>query len=251
MEQELIDLKRSIEQCPPGHLLCVQNGKYIKCFLKEDSTGKLLYIKKSDQELIHALAKKKYLTAKLEDLQREHEALQAYFIKRQRKKGKLSHLLSPSSSYQHLLTTSLDDFEAKQKDWLSASYDTNPNYKEQLIHKSISGNILRSKSESLIDMLLYSNHIPYRYECKLMLDNTAFYPDFTIMQPGTGNILYWEHFGMMDSPSYVENTYSKLKYYGRHHIVPNINLITTFETKNHPLTLNEIEKVINHFILNQ
>ena len=40
---------------------------------------------------------------------------------------------------------------------------------EHLICKSISGNMVRSKSEMMIDMLLFQHRIPFRYECALVL----------------------------------------------------------------------------------
>lgn len=84
-------------------------------------------------------------------------------------------------------------------DWAKNPYTTNPKFPEQLIHKSPSGNLLRSKSEALIDAFLYKNKIPFRYECMLQLDDITLYPDFTIRHPTNGKTFYWEHFGLMDN----------------------------------------------------
>ena len=59
---------------------------------------------------------------------------------------------------------------------------------------------MRSKSEAMIAMSLYVQKIPYRYECELKLGSITLFPDFTIRHPETGEIFYWEHFGMMDKP---------------------------------------------------
>ena len=77
-------------------------------------------------------------------------------------------------------------------------YEKNPKYPEHLIHKTVSGIYVRSKSESMIALQLYTEKIPFRYECALQLGETTLYPDFTILHPKTGEIFYWEHFGMMD-----------------------------------------------------
>ena len=53
-------------------------------------------------------------------------------------------------------------------------------YPENKIHVAPSGNMVRSKSEVLIDMQLYTNHIPFRYECELQLGDVTIYPDFTV-----------------------------------------------------------------------
>lgn len=128
-------------------------------------------------------------------------------------------------------------------------YETNPTHPEQLICKSISGNNVRSKSEAMIDMYLYLNKIPCRYEAALELGDTVIYPDFTICHPQTMEIFYWEHFGLMDNPSYSKNAYSKLQLYTSHGIIPSIQLITTYETKDNPLDIELVEKFITHYFL--
>ena len=120
---------------------------------------------------------------------------------------------------------------------------------EQLSHLSISGHILRSKSEVIIDTALFSNRIPFRYECALSLGFKTFFPDFTIRHPKTKDFFYWEHFGMMDSPAYSQNAFNKLQLYNAHGIIPTINLITTYETKDQPLNSQYVQHLIEHYFL--
>jgi len=120
---------------------------------------------------------------------------------------------------------------------------------EHLLHKSSSGNLVRSKSEAIIDMLLFHKQIPFRYECILQLEEATLYPDFTIRHPKTGALFYWEHFGLMDIPAYCHNTFSKLQLYSNYGIIPSLQLITTYETKEQPLTSNTVEKIITHYFL--
>ena len=134
-------------------------------------------------------------------------------------------------------------------DWSHASYERNQNHSEHLLHKSNSGNFLRSKSEAIIDMLLYMHRIPFRYECALYLGNITIFPDFTIRHPQTGNFYYWEHFGLMDNSNYAQKTYSKLQLYNSHGIIPSIQLITTFETMEKPIDVDSISKIIEHYFL--
>ena len=63
--------------------------------------------------------------------------------------------------------------------------------------------IKESKSKNAQEILFFhtffqqnSNqlfNIPFRYECALTLGNTTVYPDFTIMHPNTGELIYREH----------------------------------------------------------
>ena len=117
------------------------------------------------------------------------------------------------------------------------------------MHKGSSGNYVRSKSESMIDMVLYIHKIPFRYECALTLGETTLFPDFTIRHPQTGEVFYWEHFGLMDNAEYSKNACSKLQLYTNHGIIPSIQLITTYETKEHPLTADVIEKIVEDYFL--
>ena len=101
----------------------------------------------------------------------------------------------------------------------------------------------------LEEMLLVQHKIPYRYECALQLGDHTIYPDFTIRHPKTGEIFYWEHFGLMDDINYSKNVPGKLHTYITGGIIPSINLITTYETKNTPLSMELVEKTIEYYFL--
>ena len=98
-------------------------------------------------------------------------------------------------------------------------------------------------------MALTQNNIPFRYECALQLGETTIYPDFTIRHPRTGETYYWEHFGMMDNPAYRKSASLKLQNYISNGIIPTIQLITTYETKEKQLDLDIIEKIVKEYFL--
>lgn len=132
---------------------------------------------------------------------------------------------------------------------MNAPYDKNLNHPENLIHRTSSGNYVRSKSEMMIDMFLHVNNIPFRYECALELNSLIIYPDFTIRHPKTGEFYYWEHFGLMDNPSYAQNVPTKLRTYISNDIIPDINLITTYETQANPLSVEAIKMLVEYYFL--
>lgn len=150
-------------------------------------------------------------------------------------------------AYQDLLSKIFMPKSLEHMKWASDSYQHNPFYPEQLIHKTVSGIMVRSKSEVMIDMVLFMNKIPFRYECELCLGNTRIYPDFTILHPETGEQFYWEHFGMMDVPDYYHKAFSKLDLYTSNGIIPSIQLITTYETQDNPLSIETIEKIVAQY----
>ena len=132
---------------------------------------------------------------------------------------------------------------------MNADYSRNPLHPEMLKFESISGNTLRSKSELIIDQLLFVYQIPYRYECKLAIGDVTLYPDFTIIHPKTGKMFYWEHFGMMDNQKYSQKAFSKLEIYCENGIIPSINLITTFEATDFPLDAVKVENIIKQYFV--
>lgn len=53
----------------------------------------------------------------------------------------------------------------------------------------------------------------------------------------------------MDKRNYVHNAFTRLEIYTDHGIIPAINLITTYETKDHPLSMKSIEKIVGEYFL--
>lgn len=244
--REISEFQKQLDLLPDGKLVCVQNGKYNKWFSSRN--GKYTYIPKKKTSLAEQLALKAYLSRCIEDLKDEKNAINSYLELYDPEHIRTQELLS-DPSYQKLLASHFKPSSQELYEWSATPYERSTKHPENLIHKSISGNILRSKSEAMIDMLLYQSKIPYRYECQLKLRDSTLYPDFTIRHPQNGKIYYWEHFGMMDNSFYIQNYLKKMQIYLDNGIVPDLNLITTFETKDHPLTSEKVqEKIHMHFI---
>ena len=94
------------------------------------------------------------------------------------------------------------------------------------IHKTLSGDLVRSKSEVIIANILYNHQIPFVYEKMLYAsDGSCFLPDFTVSWKGKE--YYWEHLGMLDDENYNRNWSQKEQWYQTH--FPD-RLITTRET---------------------
>ena len=245
IKKEIEETQKQIEELPQGKLQCVQDGKRLRWYRCIDGTRK--YLSKKKGELTEKLALKKYLLSLLSGLNQEKTAIEFYL--KHHKTNQEMELLNPTSPYYPLLKSYfLPNDESNQK-WMKEEFSQNENYKEQLIYKSSSGNIVRSKSELMIDMLLYMNKIPFRYECALQLGELTIYPDFTILHPVTKELYYWEHFGKMDDSNYCKNACIKLQTYCANGIIPTVNLLTTFETKEYPLDTDRIEKIIKEYFL--
>jgi hypothetical protein len=87
-------------------------------------------------------------------------------------------------------------------------------YPENLIHRTSSGILVRSKSEVIVADTLTRLGIFYEYEEPLYSkkNETDFrLPDFTIAYEG--ETWYWEHLGMLSKPSYAEAWERKKAWY--------------------------------------
>lgn len=246
LDTKIKSLKNELQKLPDGHLVCSRNENRYKWYHSDGKTKS--YIPKANRPLAEQLAIKKYLSLSLEDLENEANAID-FYLRHYSPSTKAEQLLTQPSEYKNLLKSHFQPLSQELSDWMHAPYEQNPFHPEHLIHKSTSGNILRSKSEAMIDMLLYVNQIPFRYECALHLDYSTIFPDFTIRHPQTGALFYWEHFGLMEDPTYSRNAFAKLQQYTSHGIIPSIQLITTYETLEHPLTTEVIQKIIEHYFL--
>lgn len=245
LDEQINSLQSQIESLPKGKIICTPNGKGYKWYHSDGH--KSVYIPKSERNLAEQLAIKKYLKQIVVDCVQEKKAIDFYL--RHHNPSKAEDLLVNKPGYQELLSSFFKPQSEEIVDWLSAPFEQNPKYPENKIHKTSSGNMVRSKSEALIDMILYTNKIPFRYECELQVGNYKIYPDFTIMHPKTGRIYYWEHFGKMDDPRYNRNVGDKIQTYVNNGIIPSINLITTYESLSHPLSTDEVEKIVKEYFL--
>lgn len=254
IENKLKTIEFELKKLPEGTLICSQNNTRYKWY---NSNGKSkTYIPKANRKLAEQLALRKYLNLERKELLEEKQAID-YYLKHSPSRKKESselycsadYLVSTNPEFKNLLHSQIIIKDEQLRAWQNEDYSRNPKYPEQLIHKTISGNMVRSKSEAMIDMLLYKNSIPFRYECALQLGPHTFYPDFTIRHPVTGEFYYWEHFGMMDDPTYYKNVYPKLYTYTSFGIIPNIQLVTTYETSDNPLSSEEIENILSRYFM--
>lgn len=245
LKRQIDWIYRKVETLPEGKLIYGKAKKHYKYFQSDGHTK--TYIPADNRELAKQLAWKKYWTCMLADLEQEKKAIDAYLKRRTDYKNRVEELLENDKGCMALLGEGLKTKNRMIEEWQQETCETNQEFLEHLIHKTIAGHKVRSKSEAMIVASLYRNQIPYRYECKLMLEGTKLYPDFTIKHPKTGQIYYWEHFGKMDDEGYIKKTQRKFQIYTSNGIIPSIQLITTYETKENPLDMGTIEDIIEKY----
>lgn len=241
--QELDKIEKEILSLPKGNLLVYPNGKWHRWFYLNNTTRQ--YISKKDYSFASKLARKKYLELKKALILAQIDVINNDSTKAfEAARSELQELLQ-DKGYDYLLKPYFNKISTDDLINWQSSYNSNPKNPEQLTFQCPSGNLVRSKSEVFIDMALSSNAIPYRYECELILNGIKFYPDFTLKHPVTGDIIYWEHLGMMDNNDYAKKAFSKLQTYQANHIIPGENLILTFESRNNPFSFSDAELALS------
>ncbi|MBP3338608.1 MAG: ATPase [Lachnospiraceae bacterium] len=239
-------MKKNLGSLPSGKLVCARNGTRYKWYHAD--TKKYKYIPKSEKEFAQKLALKTYYSQCLEELENEKKAIESY-LSIHNSNVLSDELIKSNEEFKKLLSPSIILMSEELEKWAKAEYQTNLFEKEKCIHKCESGHMVRSKSELLIATILHEYNIPFRYEEMVILGDRTIFPDFTIRHPVTGEIYYWENFGMMEKQEYAKKAFGKLELYNSHGYMPGVNLITTFETKEKSLSPEVIRKIIQDFFM--
>ena len=103
-------------------------------------------------------------------------------------------------------------------------------YAEHLVHRTTRGELVRSKSELVIANYLHNAGLPYQYERPI--EGSAapgrLRPDFSFVDD-SGDVILWEHLGMLDRPDYVRSWEWKKAWYEANGYHEGQNLFTTDE----------------------
>ena len=103
-------------------------------------------------------------------------------------------------------------------------------YAEHLIHRTEKGHLVRSKSELVIANMLFQMEMDYEYErvCEGTSKPGRMRPDFSFVTPD-GDLIIWEHLGLLDRPDYKRGWDWKRNWYNRNGFVEGETLFTSTE----------------------
>lgn len=199
-----------------------------------------------DPEMIHALARKKFLQQSLAQLEINILALEALL--------KVHQAPTPNNILKQLPTSlrGLSPYlflpEHKSRDqWEKEDFEQDPSRQESRTHITSRGLMVRSKSEVIIADRLDFYGIPFRYEQVIYIENQRFSPDFTVWR--SDGLVYWEHCGLVSDPTYMKHHKWKLSIYEKAGIVPWKNLIVTYDDEYGNLNVRRIDMEIRTRLL--
>ena len=243
--QELTrELEDYIRNAPEGTFFASRNGKYFKWYTFQN--GQKIPINKKNKALAYRLAMKTFAGFRLKETVKELKAIDAYL--QESNETDSETFLREHEAIRQLITEHKPLSERVQK-WANEDYPRNTEPYKGTLYKTMKGDLVKSIAERDIANALFLAGIPYRYECALSFDNgrTVIYPDFMIMDPQTGKIYLWEHFGMAELNYYQHKNANKLYVYFENGYVPGLNLITTASDDKTKLTPAKIRQTIHYY----
>ena len=182
----------------------------------------------NDKARVHKLARIKYLRLLAKNIEASYKEVQKLFVKLKAIESKYDpDTLLKTYKAQGLDTTDIL-YSPKQRKWMNQTFKKNESYPDSLEHVSNGGIITRSKSEKLIANRLEEWNVTFIYELPLILGGKRYYPDFTILKDN-GEIIYWEHFGMMSDDDYFMKSNERHREYRANGLCDHTNLIITWE----------------------
>lgn len=212
---------------------------------KNDTTGK--YLPRQQDDFAKALIQYDYDDKILRSAKRELAAIKKLLV--HNKKSGIQKVFQRFSKNRKLLVepvTLLD--KVYESHWQSQKKPGNDlfNSPEFL---TANGEKVRSKSEVIIADTLFRLKIPYKYEMPLELKNgSIIYPDFCCLNLRTRQEIYWEHFGLMDEPSYVSKTISKIQNIQNSGYNLGENFIFTMENPELPLNPKFVQTMAEKYL---
>ena len=165
LAKQIAKLQKDLELLPNQKLFITKNGKYNKWYIANGHTP--VYIKKNQRKLAEKLAQREITEMNLKNACQELDSMDRYIKEHEQRSLEQQKWFTNNSELQKLLETSKDFTPDSSTDeylqkWMQESYESNPRYPEKLIHKTMDGKRVRSKSEVIIANALHHHGIPYR-----------------------------------------------------------------------------------------
>ena len=257
LEKTKAKLERSLATAPPGRLstsrkrsMPFSNGDEHAIFagyyhVMED--GRRIYLDKSQQKTIAALAQKEYDKKALLIVKKELRKLQAFLDYNQM--PKLEDVFDQClPEKQIFIVPSVCSDTVFRQDWLNQDYTRKPIVENDHPFPTEKGDMVCSKTEAQQADYMFYHGYDYLYEKRLdLIDNgrpTWRYPDFTILDPVTREEVVFEHFGMVDDEGYQHSMFDKIRLYEENGYVIGQNFLFTFETAEHPFTMDQFIRIL-------
>ena len=247
LEMEMERLRKALENQLEGQLLVSGTESVPKYYLKTEAGRQFLPRSRIEEAAIYA--QQDYYRSLLELLEERYSKLSDAL--------QCLKALDPAQVFDNLsvrrkplvIPEFLPDEEFAEL-WAATRYEGKKFRDDMPEYYTARGERVRSKSESDIADRNYYRGVLYLYEYPWTLETGGvWFPDFTVVNRRTRRVYIWEHFGKESDPQYAISSMRKLRLYQENGIWPGENLILTHETADRPLTIRDIDAVIDHYLV--
>ncbi|MEY8369128.1 hypothetical protein AALA24_10200 [Anaerovoracaceae bacterium 42-11] len=208
--------------------------------------GEKRYLGNRENEVVQALQKRYFLEESLKRIASNREVLQ-HLEKQYCPTGAQDLLAQAPKAYRQMPLERFELNEMNFSGWGSKDYERNQKYPEHLVHRTLKGDFVRSKSEAIISNLLFTKNIEYRYEELITVHGRVIAPDFRIAVKSENRIKLFDHFGMIGKPDYLKDAMWKIKFYLENGFKPWEDIIFTFEDAKGNINTQLIDQIIEQF----
>lgn len=209
--------------------------------------GKKIYLGRADNKEVKLLQTRRLLTESLKRINQNCEAMETLIKKYKSIEPDEINRQMPKA-YQLIKASDycFTDWIDLQK-WGSAEYDKSTKYPEGLVHRTLKGECVRSKSEVIIADQLFLKGIEYHYEENLKLGEEVIAPDFKVGVASRQRFRRIEHFGLIGNAKYLEECLWKIRLYINHGYIPWEDIIFTFDSQDGNIDAQQIGWMIDKF----
>lgn len=234
-----------------GNLQILKTNGRLRLYQYFNTKSKSHYLKKSETQLIAALAQKRYGQQVYKAAKAKKKAIdEAIEILSQ--KEALVDLAKIYENFPKELKPVIKPMEQLYDDyakqWQTRDYEKSRRPVGTNL-RTKKGELVRSKSELIIANKLYDAGLPYHYETIFRTEQFIANPDFFILNPRTRKVFYWEHFGLMSKQDYLEDALYKIEGYAKYGVIQGDNLIVTYESVDHQLSTEYVDQLIERFLI--
>ena len=245
-------LKKSLSQTLDGNLTVKHINGGSRFYVQyERNRLASQYLGKDKISTVTALAQKGYDAKILKEVEKRRKAVEKCLktLDSADAMQELSKVLDRIPKEARPFIKTIDSLDEEYvKEWSSLKYRKKPVSNESPFYTKKNEHV-RSKSEVIIADRLFYEGIPYHYEVPISLNQMdVLHPDFFVLNKRTRKAYFWEHLGMMDSPSYCIDNVRKLQDYANAGYLQGKNFIVTFETSKTPLETKYIDALIKEYL---
>lgn len=250
LQKTIRQCRHWLEKAPLGKLRISCSRGSVSYYRTEDGGKKEFRLSKDkDYSLIQRLARKDYYQKLIPVAEKELESVDNLLCLEE--KQTLANVISSFHPERRKLVSPIEETrEDALSKWIDIPTPSSEPRKGSYYIPTERGEYVRSRNEYLIANALFHAGIPYKYEYPYTaVNDVVIHPDFYVRNTSTGQVFFWEHFGMMDNPDYVmKNFLYKVNLYQADGIILGKNLIATFSGGKCELDIDTVSKTIDAFL---